>query len=202
LDHAAVLAHHGYGVLLFDARGHGRSGGTANEFGWYGDRDVAAAIDYVERQPDVRGGRIAALGESMGGEEAIGAAATDDRIRAVVAEGALWRVPADTAWLPHDAPGLITRAMNWVQAQVTNVLSDASEPIGLRDAMVATAPRPVLLIAGKDEIRGDRAYRDASPENVQLWELPDTAHTKGISTHRAEWETRVVAFLDRALEAR
>jgi uncharacterized protein len=30
LDHAVVLARHGYGVLLFDARGHGRSGGRAS----------------------------------------------------------------------------------------------------------------------------------------------------------------------------
>jgi pimeloyl-ACP methyl ester carboxylesterase len=199
LDHAVVLARHGYGVLLFDARGHGRSGGDANEFGWYGDRDVAAAVDYVERRPDVRDGRVAALGESMGGEEAIGAAASDGRIRAVVAEGALWRVPADTAWLPHDVTGLITRGMNWIQAQATRVLSGAPESIGLADAVVATAPRPVLLIAGKDEIDGDRSYRDASPGNVQLWELPDTAHTKGLAQHRADWEARVVAFLDGAL---
>jgi pimeloyl-ACP methyl ester carboxylesterase len=33
-----VLAEHGYGVLLFDARGHGLSEGTAMDFGWYGDR--------------------------------------------------------------------------------------------------------------------------------------------------------------------
>jgi hypothetical protein len=58
-----------------------------------------------------------------------------------------------------------------------------------------------LLIAGRDEIDGDRSYRDASPGNVQLWELPDTAHTQGLTQHRADWETRVVAFLDRALAA-
>ena len=44
LDKAAVLAEHGYGVLLYDARGHGRSGGTAMDFGWYGDLDIAAAL--------------------------------------------------------------------------------------------------------------------------------------------------------------
>ena len=199
LDHAVVLARAGYGVLLVDARGHGRSGGNANEFGWYGNRDVTAAVTYVSRQPDVRAGRIAAIGESMGGEEAIGAAATDARIRAVVAEGALWRVPADTAWLAHDGPGLITRGMNWIQAQATKVLSGAPEPIGLRDAVIATAPRPVLLIAGRDEIAGDRSYRDASPANVRLWELRDTAHTKGLQTHPAEWRANVITFLDRAL---
>ncbi|MFC5263172.1 alpha/beta hydrolase [Kribbella qitaiheensis] len=36
LEHAVVLARHEYGVLLFDARGHGRSGGRAMDFGWRG----------------------------------------------------------------------------------------------------------------------------------------------------------------------
>jgi fermentation-respiration switch protein FrsA (DUF1100 family) len=53
LDQAAVLARHGYGVLLYDARGMGRSDGRAMNFGWYGDRDLAAAIDFVASQPDV-----------------------------------------------------------------------------------------------------------------------------------------------------
>ncbi len=201
LDHAVVLARHGYGVLLFDARGHGRSGGQANEFGWYGDRDTSAAVTYLATRPDVRAGRIAALGESMGGEEAIGAAASDPRIRAVVAEGALGRVPADASWLPYDLPGLIGRADIWIQSQVTDVLSGAPRPIGLRAAVKEIAPRPVLFIAGKDEIDGDRGYRDASPGNVRLWELPDTPHTAGLARHPLEWEQRVVTFLDDALDA-
>lgn len=43
LPHAVVLADDGFGVLLYDARGHGRSQGRAMDFGWYGDLDVAAA---------------------------------------------------------------------------------------------------------------------------------------------------------------
>src|SRR5206468_1520008 len=82
-----------------DARGHGRSAGRAMDFGWYGDADVQGAVTFLGAQPDVRDGRIAAVGLSMGGEEAIGAAATDPRIRAVVAEGATGRVAADNDWL-------------------------------------------------------------------------------------------------------
>jgi len=77
LAQAAVLARRGYGVLLFDARGHGRSGGRAN----------------------VDPGRIGAVGMSMGGEQVIGAIAEDERIRAVVAEGATNRVLEDHDWL-------------------------------------------------------------------------------------------------------
>src|SRR5205085_4257994 len=85
LDHAAVLARAGYGVLLFDARGHGKSGGRAMDFGWYGDRDVNGAVQFLTQQRDVGQGRILAVGLSMGGEEAIGAAASNPRICGVVA---------------------------------------------------------------------------------------------------------------------
>ena len=116
LDHAVVLARHGYGVLLFDARGHGRSDGRAMDFGWFGDLDVAAAVSFLQDQPDVDDTRIAAVGMSMGGEEAIGAAASDDRIRAVVSEGATNRMSADRAWLSDEYGwrGVIQEGVEWL----------------------------------------------------------------------------------------
>ena len=88
LDEAAVLARHGFGVLMIDARGHGDSAGRAMDFGWHGDADIAAATGYLAERPDVDPERIGVVGMSMGGEEAVGATSTNDRIRAVVAEGA------------------------------------------------------------------------------------------------------------------
>src|SRR5689334_23034077 len=84
LGQAAVLARHGYSVLLVDTRGHGRSAGHAMDFGWWGDRDLAAAVSFLARQPGIRAGKIAVLGESMGGEQALAAAGSDPRIRAVI----------------------------------------------------------------------------------------------------------------------
>ena len=81
LDEAAVLARHGFGVLLLDARGHGESGGRAMDFGWHGDADIAAATRYLAGRPDVDRERIGVVGMSMGGEEALGASATDGLIR-------------------------------------------------------------------------------------------------------------------------
>jgi hypothetical protein len=54
LDHAVVLARRGFGVLLFDARGHGRSHGRAMDFGWYGDEDIAGAVSFLQAQPGHR----------------------------------------------------------------------------------------------------------------------------------------------------
>ena len=110
--HAEVLARHGFGVLAFDARGHGRSEGRAMDFGWYGDEDVGAAVAFVRGRPGVDANRIGAVGLSMGGEEVIGAAATNPGIRAVVAEGATARTRSDKAWLSDEfgVAGLVAGA--------------------------------------------------------------------------------------------
>ena len=67
LGQAAVLARHGYGALLVDTRGHGRSGGHAMDFGWWGDRDLAAAVSFLGRQSGVRAGKLADHGWLPGG---------------------------------------------------------------------------------------------------------------------------------------
>ena len=201
LDQATVLARHGYGVLLVDARGHGRSGGDAQDNGWWGDRDLSAAVTGLSTRPDVVGGRIGAVGISMGGEEAIGAAAGDPRIRAVVADGALWRGAMDDGWLPRSFTGSVDRVSLRVQTALTALLTSAPTPPSLASALAVMSPRPVLLIAGRPELQGDRLLRRASPTNVQLWELPDTGHTAGLATHPTEWEAHVIGFLNAKLLA-
>lgn len=204
LDQAAVLARHGYGVLLYDARGHGRSGGTAMDFGWYGDLDVAAVISYLESRPDVDPARIDAVGMSMGGEQVVGAAATDTRIRAVVGEGVTGRAFADKAWLPRHWRGWVQRGIDGVLFTTADLLTDASPPVSLRDAVGQAAPRPVLLVAGggvmgNAEEDADRWIQAGSPDTVEIWVVPDATHTAALRTHPRQWEARVMGFLDSAL---
>ena len=45
---ARMLARHGYGVLLFDRRGEGESEGDWNVFGWQGERDLHAAVAFLQ----------------------------------------------------------------------------------------------------------------------------------------------------------
>jgi hypothetical protein len=171
------------------------------DFGWYGDLDLAAALDFLAGAPGVAPDRLGAVGMSMGGEQAIGAAAGDERLRAVVAEGATGRTRADQDWLDKDLQGLVHRLVDTIQYGAADLLTEASPPISLRDAVVAAAPRPVLVIAGGegDEITVGRYLRDASPTSVELSELPDTPHTDGLVEHPREWEERVIGFLDRHL---
>jgi hypothetical protein len=56
--HAELLARHGYGVLLGDARGRGRSEGTQNAWGWGWDEDVAGALAFLKTRSEVDPERI------------------------------------------------------------------------------------------------------------------------------------------------
>jgi dienelactone hydrolase len=204
LDQAAVLARSGYALVLVDARGHGDSGGTAMDFGWYGDPDVAAGTEYLASRPDVDPDRIGVLGLSMGGEEAIGATAADPRIRAVVAEGATARQAADEAWLSdvYGWRGWLQTQVEKVQDGITDYLTDASPPTALRSA-VAQSPgtRFLLITAGNVDDEGHAAsyLQAAAPDRVTVWNVDGADHTGGYDTQPDDWQRRVVGFLDESL---
>lgn len=204
LAQVSVLAGHGYGVLVTDARGHGESDGRAMDFGWYGDDDIVGAVAYLVARPDVDPDRIGVVGFSMGGEEAIGAIAADPRIRAVVAEGATVRTNADQAWFDdvYGLRGTVQLGLEWIEFTLTDLLTAASPPTPLAAAVRAAAPRPVLLVvAGQvaDEGHAARHIRRASPDSVSIWVVPGAGHTGGHAVDPAGWESTVVGFLDEAL---
>jgi uncharacterized protein len=205
LGQAAVLARHGYGVLLTDPRGQGLSGGHAMDFGWWGDQDIAAAVSFLGRQPGVQAGKIAVLGESMGGEQALAAAGADPRIRAVVAEGATGQQLADRGWLPQGIDGVLQRGMEWVQYTAAGLLSGAPRPMSIPDSLRAAAPRPALIIAGAampDEPIAAHWFQAHSPATVRVWVVPHAGHTQGLATAPQQWETHVISFLNATLTPR
>ncbi len=204
LDHAVVLARHGYGVLLLDARGHGESTGRAMDFGWHGDGDVGAATAYLSSPgAGTEPGRIAAVGLSMGGEEALGALAVDARLAAVVAEGATGRVAADFGWLSlrYGWRGQVQEGLEAVQTGVASVFSGLEPPRTLEDGVRRGTAQVLLVTAGErpDEGYAAAGLRAAAPDRVEVWTVPGSDHTGGLSTAPEEWERRVVGFLDRAL---
>ena len=202
LGQGAVLARHGYGALLLDGRGHGRSGGHAMDFGWWGGRDTAAALSFLDRQPGVRPGKIALLGESMGGEQALAAMGTDPRVRAVIGEGVTGQQLADHGWMMHGITGVLDTGMEWVQYTAAGLISGAPRPMSIPDAIRAAAPRPALIIAGgavTSEPIAARWFQGASPATVHLWVVPHAGHTAGLATAPRAWADHVISFLNTAM---
>lgn len=204
LDESAALAGAGYSVLLVDARGHGDSEGTAMEFGWYGDLDIAAGTAFLASRPEVDADRIGVVGFSMGGEEAIGAAAVDPRIHAVVAEGATGRQADDKVWLSaaFGWRGRLQLRLERLQDIVTDFLAVAAAPTPLRSAVAsAVGTRFLMITAGDvpDEGRAAAYVRSGAPDRVAVWTVDGAGHIGGLEARPTEWRAHVMAFLDAVL---
>jgi fermentation-respiration switch protein FrsA (DUF1100 family) len=198
-----MLARHGYGVLLFDRRGEGRSEGAPNAFGWGGDRDVKAAIGFLLRRPDVEPGRIGGIGLSVGGELMLETAAETTALKAVVSEGAGARTYAEEIherWRGIDR--VLSIPMSALNTASLAVFSNQSPPPDLKQIVGRVAPRPLLLIAAPNSHHGEelnRRYLKASGAGTTLWEIPESTHVGGLKARPAEYEQRVLGFFDHAL---
>ena len=201
--HAELLAAHGYGALLYDARGRGESEGSPNAAGWQWDRDVEGALSFLAARSDVDPDRIGAIGLSTGADVVLEAAAEQRDLRAVVAEGAAVRSFDDyrNAGLDVLAP------TSWVLMAAVRVLSGAAPGEPLKELVREISPRPLLVIAagkgsmgpGGGEYGLGRMYAEAASEPVEFWGLPEGRHTAAIRERPEEYERRVVTFFDRAL---
>jgi dienelactone hydrolase len=201
LPQARMLARHGYGVLLLDARGYDGSQGDPNLFGWDDSNDITAAVAWLQHQPDVSGGRIGGIGFSVGGEMMLQVAAENTGLRAVVSDGAGFRsvreelLRGPRGWftsLPEQA----------VQSAALAVMSGTAPPRSLNSLVPRIAPRHVFFIyaghgAGGEEYNPD--YYRAAHAPKALWEIPEAHHTSGFEARPHQYEQRVTGFFDHAL---
>jgi len=195
---ARMIARNGYGVLLLDPRGQGGSEG--DNVRWAGDRDLIAAAEYLQARPDVDPQRVAGFGSSVGGEILLEAAAQSDAFAAVVSEGAGWRI----GWADLTGVERVLYAPTGAMlTAATTVFSNHGPPPPIADRIGEISPRPVFLIYAEPGMGGESEsqedYFAAAGEPKQLWKVPGSAHTGGIEAQPAEFERRVIGFLDRAL---
>lgn len=199
---ARLLVRHGYGVLLFDRRGECNSDGDPNAFGWRAARDLSAAVAFLQRRPDVRDGRIAGIGLSVGAGTLLQAAAQSQGLNAVVSDGAGSRSiredlmnPRSDKW--NDIPASLVISVG------TTILSNQAPPPNLTGLVARIAPRPVLFICGQHDqlnVRGlTPSYYKAAGEPKAISQVAGASHTGAIDSHPREYERRVIAFFDHAL---
>jgi uncharacterized protein len=195
-------------VLVFDRRGEAQSEGEPNAFGWDGERDVNAAIDYLQTRSDVDPDRIGGIGLSVGGEMMLEAAAEDHDLRAIVSEGAGARAYSDSIheidYQENTDPvsELLYTAGTAVRVGALSALTNQAPPQSLESLVGRIAPRPVMLIAAPNSKHGEELNRDyyaAAKEPKTLWEIPESKHTAGLDARPREYERRVTGFFDDAL---
>jgi uncharacterized protein len=197
---ARMLADHGYGVLLFDRRGEGESDGDPNLLGWQGERDVHAAVAFLQRQPDVDPQRIGGIGLSVGGEMMIEAAAESRALKAIVSEGGSGRSVRDdhanggASWDLLVGRGLFTAAA---------ALFTSDTPPAALKSLVPEITGATFFVYGEqgqpEEQPANEGFYAAARGPKELWEVPGSGHMKGIEAQPQQYERRVVGFFDRAL---
>ena len=200
LPQARMLVRHGYGVLLVDARGYDGSQGDPNLFGWDDARDIDAAVTWLQKQPDVRNGRIGGIGFSVGGETMLQAAASNSGLRAVVSEGAGVRSVRED--LLRGPRGWFALPEAVLQTTALAVMSGTPPPPSLKELTPGIAPRHLFLIyAGRggegEEFNVD--YYQAAHAPKALWKIAEAHHVGGYQARPHQYEQRIVAFFDHAL---
>jgi fermentation-respiration switch protein FrsA (DUF1100 family) len=212
LNFSVALARHGFAVLAFDMRGTGESPPAPLSLGYFEQRDVLGAVDFLQSgplpYPDLgRPRAIGGWGVSMGGATLILATAREPAIRAIVSDCAYADIiPILEREVPKGShlPSTFTPGALLAAEALYGINYYAVRPV---DVVAQIAPRPILFIHGDsdDYIPSSNmttlanAALTAPNANVQTWLVPGANHAQSFNTHTQEYVARVVAFYTSAL---
>lgn len=137
---AEVFASAGLAVLVYDHRNLGASDGEPRQRidPWAQIRDYRRALDWLGAQPEVDDTRLAIWGSSFSGGEVLVLGATDDRVRAVVAQAPYVGDPA-----LEDADGTQFAAI--LAAALGDVSGPGEQLIGPLPVVAADPSGPAML---------------------------------------------------------
>ena len=212
LNLSGDLARHGFAVLAFDMRGSGESQPEPLSLGYFEQRDVLGAVDFLRSgtvpYPDLGRTRIiGGWGVSMGAATLLMATAQEPTIRAVVSDCAYADIiPILEREVPERGhlPPLFTPGALFAARVLYGMDFYAVRPV---DIVASIAPRPIFFIHGTSDTYVPTpnmnilaaAALTAPNANVQTWLVPGAAHAQSFNTEGAVYVDRVVAFYTAAL---
>ncbi|NUM46706.1 MAG: alpha/beta fold hydrolase [Anaerolineales bacterium] len=192
-----MLARQGYGVLSWDFRAHGKSGGEVSTLGYYEMLDVEAALAFALQQPGVA--HIGAWGGSMGGATLILATAKHPEIEALVSDSAYASLRDEMNVAIH---------VNWMRPLIGFFAEQAIGEFGVIEQISPVevigqiSPRPVMIIQGLADSMipvdsGKRLYV-ASGQPHTFWSEEGVEHVQMLYTFPERYEQQLIAFFDAA----
>jgi uncharacterized protein len=206
------LARHGFAILAFDMRGTGESPPAPLSLGYFEQRDVLGAVDFLRSgpipYPDLgRTHIIGGWGVSMGAATLLMATAQEPAIRAVVSDSAYTDIiPILEREVPKGShlPPLFTPGTLFAANVLYGIDFHAVRPV---DIVASIAPRPIFFIHGTSDtyVLTDNmnilatAARSAPDAHIQTWLVPGADHAQSFNTEGTVYVDRVVAFYNAAL---
>lgn len=144
LQYATRLARDGYVTLIFDPRYSGESGGEPRRLESPSAKiqDVEAAIDFIEKQPEVDAKRLALLGICQGTSEMLAVASNESRVKALTLVSGQYIYPANIdGFFGGGGPTRLERIMRGKialdlykktgEVKYTEVISETDKTVGL-----------------------------------------------------------------------
>lgn len=185
-------------LLLFDFRYFGESGGSYTSVGYHEQKDLLAAVDFLNRKGY---DKIGVVGFSLGGAVALMAAEKSPNIRAVVADSSY----ADLEMMAksHYSGLFILKYPLTILTRLISKVVLGVDPKDVSPARAAEGSRtPILIIHSKDDdqIPIENAYRikealKGNPQ-AQFWFFDGARHGETFGLKRAEYEKIVLDFLE------
>jgi uncharacterized protein len=203
LDIDAQLVRQGIAILTFDSRGCGDSAPAPDGGGYFEQRDVLGAVDFLRTGPLPypelgRPRAIGGWGISVGGVALIYAAAQEPALKAIVVDSAYATLAEymEPAFGPYFIfiPGSRYAAMMLYGLDYANV-----RPV---DEVAKIAPRPIFLIQGAADtvvlpsnMTELAAAASAGPgAHVQTWLVPKAHHIQAYNLLRNTYVNCMVTF--------
>lgn len=196
------LASRGFSVVMVDLRGHGESDHARLTFGLRERRDILGAVDFLLHR-GYRPGSIGVLGASMGGVSAIGAAAEEHAIGALITDSAFASLhdvlSAQFTRLTRLPSCLLAGALFAARVLTgEDLLSHASAKNMLR-----LRGRPTLVIHAEHDpfVPVQHARKLAMAGACSMWITPGSRHLSSFGNTGCEYLEMVGVFFARHLGA-
>ena len=203
LEMAGGLHQGGLSLLMFDLRGHGASEGTWTSGGYFEQRDVLGAVDFLAAR-GVPPQKVVLLGVSMGGAIALMVAPKISGLHAVIADSAyasLRDLIASETALRTGLPSWLTRwlvpGMEWVARIRWHLPVSEIAPW----KAVKQLSYPILLIHGEQDERiplshALRLREAATHPQTRLWIVPGAGHARAFRTDPKGYLEQVFRYLE------
>jgi len=202
---ASNLVESGYSVLLFDLRAHGSSGGDQISGGYFEQRDLLGAYDFLISR-GIPSDKIGVIGFSMGAGTAVIASVEEPNISALVIDSPYAKVSdlitSETArktvfpeWItPIFIPGVKLMATILYGIDVGALTPEEA---------VQQLSYPIFVIHGMSDTRipyqhGERVHQHAHPEST-IWLVPEVDHVDSFQTHPEEYVQKITDYFNRQL---
>ncbi|WP_165767250.1 alpha/beta hydrolase [Parendozoicomonas haliclonae] len=181
LRDAIALGEAGFPMLLIDLRNSGDSEASFNSMGFHEQKDVQAAVEYLQNRGK---DRIGVVGYSMGASTSIMAMADNPLIKAGWFDSGftdLDTIILDRGALDYGLPrnALFSGMVRFFYELRGDLETEGWTPVAV---IASIAPRPVFIVHGTADsdvpVAHGRALYEAAKQPKTYWEIPGGEHTR------------------------